>query len=210
MRGPDPLHHVWWITSRAAGISALLAVTASVLIGLLMATKILRRPKLNRTLMSVHEHAALAGLIAIAVHGLTLLGDPWLRPGLSGLLVPFTMGYRPLYTGLGVVAAFLAALLGLSFYARRRIGARLWRRLHRWTIAVYVLGVVHTLGAGTDASTAWMRVLLLVTGAPIVFLSLVRFLPQRTAAPAGGAVASRAGAGGDPGGRSTRTAPASP
>ena len=35
--------------------------------------------------------------------------------------------------------------------ARKRIGAKLWRKLHRATIAVYVLAVVHTLGAGTDA-----------------------------------------------------------
>lgn len=179
MRAPDPVNYAWWITSRAAGITALLAVTASVLIGLTMATRILRRPKLNRTLMSIHEHTALAGLIAIAVHGLTLLGDPWLRPGLSGLVVPFTMAYRPLYTGLGVIAAFLAALLGLSFYARRRIGANLWRKAHRWTIAVYVLGVIHTLGAGTDASTTWMRAGLIVTGVPILFLILVRLITHR-------------------------------
>lgn len=184
MRAPDPVTYAWWITSRAAGITALLAVTASVLIGLTMATKILRRPKLNRTLLSVHEHAALAGLIAIAVHGLTLLGDPWLRPGLSGLLLPFTMAYRPLYTGLGVIAAFLAVLLGLSFYARKRIGPKLWRKAHRWTIVVYVLGIIHTLGAGTDASTTWMRAGLIVTGAPILVLTMVRFLPRWTATPA--------------------------
>ena len=179
MRGPDPLHYSWWIASRAAGVTAMLAVSVSVLIGLLMSTKILRRPRLTRTLRSIHEHAALAGLVAIAVHGLTLLGDPWLRPGLTGLVVPFTMAYRPVYTGLGVVAALLALVLGLSFYARRRIGARLWRKAHRWTLAVYLLGVVHTLGAGTDASTPWLRTILLVTGAPILFLTLVRFLPER-------------------------------
>lgn len=179
MTGPDPLEHGWWLASRAAGIVALLAVTASVLVGLLLATKLHGQPKLNRTLMSVHEHTALAGLVAIAVHGVTLLGDPWLRPGLGGLLVPFTMDYRPVYTGLGGIAGLLAAVLGLSFYVRRRIGAKLWRRLHRATLAVYVLGVVHTLGAGTDASTPWMQGLLLVTAAPVLFLTLVRMLPAR-------------------------------
>ena len=39
---------------------------------------------------------------------------------------------------------------------------------------VYVLGVVHALGAGTDASTLWLRAFMLVTGAPILFLFLVR------------------------------------
>jgi sulfoxide reductase heme-binding subunit YedZ len=93
--------------------------------------------------------------------------------------VPFTMSYRPAYTGLGILAGFLAAILGLSFYARKRIGAKLWRRMHRWTIGVYALGVVHTLGAGTDASTTWMRILLGSTGTPILALLVLRLRPVR-------------------------------
>ena len=69
------------------------------------------------------------------MHGITLLGDPWLNPGVGGIAVPFSMGFRPLFTGLGVVAGYLAALLGLSFYFRRRIGARLWRKAHRATVS---------------------------------------------------------------------------
>ncbi len=95
--------------------------------------------------------------MAICVHGLTLMADRWLKPGLSGVLVPFTMSYRPFFTGLGVIAMYLVVLLGMSFYARRSIGTRLWRRMHRFTIVVYVLAVIHTLGAGTDASTPWLR-----------------------------------------------------
>ncbi len=125
------------------------------MLGLTMSAKLLRRPGLGKTLVSLHEHLALVGLGAIAVHGLALLGDPWLHPGLGGLTVPFTLAYQPLATGLGVIAGYLAALLGLSFYARRRIGVRLWRRLHRATILVWVLGAVHTLGAGSDAGTPW-------------------------------------------------------
>jgi sulfoxide reductase heme-binding subunit YedZ len=98
--------------------------------------------------------------------------------------VPFAIGYRPLFSGLGVVAAYLAALLGLTFYMRRRIGARLWRKAHRATVLVYVLGVVHALGAGTDASTPWLRVFLLLTGAPIAVLFLRRVLVRSARGPA--------------------------
>ena len=83
--------------------------------------------------------------VAIAVHGITLLGDPWLNPGVAGVTVPFTMGFRPLFTGLGIVGGYLAALLGLSFYFRKRIGAKLWRKAHRATILVYLLGLGHAL-----------------------------------------------------------------
>jgi methionine sulfoxide reductase heme-binding subunit len=177
---PDPLHYGWWLAGRASGVLALALVTLSVGVGLAMAGRVGRRPGLARTLLALHQHAALAGLVAIAVHGVTLLLDPWLHPGAMGVLVPFALGYRPLFTGAGVLAAYLAALLGLSFYARRRIGPRLWRKAHRATVLVYLAGVVHALGAGTDASTAWLRAFLLVTGVPIAALFLRRVLVRRT------------------------------
>jgi methionine sulfoxide reductase heme-binding subunit len=159
--------HGWWLASRASGLVALVLVTISVGIGLTMAGKVMRRPGLSRKLMAIHEHTAVAGIIAIAVHGITLLGDPWLNPGVGGVAVPFTMGFRPLFTGLGIVGGYLAALLGLSYYFRRRIGTRLWRKAHRATVVVYLLGLVHAFGAGTDASTVWFRWWVLMT-APFI------------------------------------------
>ncbi len=115
--------HGWWIASRASGLVALVLVTISVGLGLAMAGKVMRRPGLSRKLLAIHEHTAVAGIVAIAVHGITLLGDPWLNPGVAGIAVPFTMGFKPIFTGLGIVGGYLAALLGLSFYFRKRIGA---------------------------------------------------------------------------------------
>ncbi|MGZ4268510.1 MAG: ferric reductase-like transmembrane domain-containing protein [Solirubrobacteraceae bacterium] len=179
----DPLQYGWWLASRASGLVALALVTLSVGVGLAMAGRVARRPGLSRTLAALHQNAAIAGLIAICVHGLTLLADPWLHPGPVGVVVPFAMHYRPLYSGLGIVAGYLAALLGLSFYARRRIGPRRWRRLHRATVLVYVLGVAHAVGAGSDASTPWLRGFLLVTGVPIAALFVRRITAPRPAPP---------------------------
>jgi methionine sulfoxide reductase heme-binding subunit len=168
--------HGWWIASRASGLVALVLVTISVGIGLMMAGKVMRRPGLSRKLMALHEQAALAGLVAIAVHGISLLGDPWLNPGVAGVAVPFTMSFRPLFTGLGILGGYLAALLGLSYYVRRRIGARLWRKAHRATVVVYLLGLVHAIGAGSDASTSAFRWWVLLTMPPIAGLFLYRVL----------------------------------
>jgi Predicted ferric reductase len=173
--------HGWWLASRASGLVALALVTISVGIGLLMAGKLMRRPGLGPKLAAIHEHAALAAMVAIAVHGVTLLGDAWLSPGLAGIVIPFKMAYKPLWTGLGVLGGYLAALLGLSFYARRRIGARLWRKAHRFTVVVYALAVLHTLGAGTDASTPWLRWWLLLTAPPIALLFAYRLIHGWTA-----------------------------
>lgn len=171
--------HGWWIASRASGLLALVLVTVSVGLGLTMAGKVMRRPGLSRKLMAIHEHTAVAGIVAIAVHGITLLGDPWLNPGVGGIAIPFTMGFRPIFTGLGVLGGYLAALLGLSFYFRKRIGAKLWRKAHRATVVVYLLGLVHALGAGSDASAPWFRWWVLLTTPPIAVLFLYRVLAHR-------------------------------
>jgi sulfoxide reductase heme-binding subunit YedZ len=168
--------HGWWLASRASGLLALVLVTISVGLGLMMAGKVMRRPGLSRKLLAIHEHTAVAGIVAIAVHGITLLGDPWLNPGPAGVAIPFTMSFRPLFTGLGILGGYLAALLGLSFYFRKRIGAKLWRKAHRATVAVWMLGLVHAFGAGTDASAPWFRWWALLTTPAIAGLFAYRVL----------------------------------
>jgi sulfoxide reductase heme-binding subunit YedZ len=175
------LPHVWWLASRASGVVALVLVTISVGIGLTMSGKLIRKRGIGPQLTALHEQTALAGLIAIAVHGLTLLGDPWLHPSVAGISVPFVIGYRTVFTGLGIIGGWLAALLGLSYYVRRHIGAALWRKAHRATVAVYVLGLVHTIGAGTDANTEWLGWFMALTAIPMTMLFLRRALGRKPA-----------------------------
>ena len=183
MTRSDPVQVIWWLVSRASGVVALVLISLSVLIGLAMAAKVVRRPAVKRSMARLHEHVALAALVAIAAHGLALLGDAWLRPGLRGIAVPFAMSYRPAFTGLGIVAGYLALLLGPSFYLRRRIGVRRWRALHRGTIVVWLLSVVHAFGAGSDARTVWLRVVVLAPLAPIVYLLALRLTRGATQRP---------------------------
>ena len=176
---PDPLHYAWWLTSRASGVVALVLVSLAVLAGLAMAARVLPRPALKRAVTRLHEHVALATLGAIAVHGLSLLGDSWLKPGVRGIAIPFAMSYRPAFTGAGIIAGYLLALVGPSFYLRRRIGPARWRKLHRLSAAVWALSVIHTLGAGSDATGTWLRAVVLAPVAPIVYLLVLRLLRPR-------------------------------
>ncbi|HSD79806.1 MAG TPA: ferric reductase-like transmembrane domain-containing protein [Solirubrobacteraceae bacterium] len=189
----DPTQQVFWFASRALGIVAIALLAISVALGLAMSGRLVRRPGLPAKLRRFHEAATLVTLGLIVAHGGVLLGDGYLRPGLAGVALPFQLGYRPLWTGIGILAGWLAAILGLSFYARRRIGAKTWRWLHRWTVAVYVLALGHVVGAGTDGRSPWMIAMLTLLTAPIVFAFTLRMLPAapRTARPAGRPPAAR-------------------
>ena len=174
----DPSHQVFWFASRAFGLVAMVMLAVSVAVGLTMSGRLLSRPGLAAKLKRFHESATLVTLGLIIAHAGLLLFDSYLRPGLAGITVPFTLGYRPVFTGIGVIAGWLAAILGLSFYARKRIGVKTWRFMHRFTIAVYLLVLVHVVGSGTDAHQPWMVALLGALTAPIVFAFTYRILPR--------------------------------
>jgi sulfoxide reductase heme-binding subunit YedZ len=170
--------HLFWITSRAAGIAALILSSAAVCVGL----SIGKRVRLARAgdLRTTHEALSLATLAALAVHGLTLLGDGYLKPSLGDVAIPFLSSYKTFWTSTGIVAFWMLALLGLSYYARTRIGVQRWRRLHRFVALAWVLGIVHSLGEGTDAGQTWFLAMTAIAVLPPLALLAARWLGPRT------------------------------
>jgi methionine sulfoxide reductase heme-binding subunit len=178
----DPTPHLFWLSSRAAGTVALLLSSVGVCIGLLMGGRLVRGRGLD--LRATHEAVSLATLTAIVLHALTLLGDKYLHPNLADLTVPFVSGYKTIWTSTGIVAGWALLLLGSSYYARGLIGPRRWRLLHRFTVLAWALGVVHSLGEGTDAGSAWFLAMTTIAVAPAVVLFIARSLakaPKREA-----------------------------
>jgi sulfoxide reductase heme-binding subunit YedZ len=180
----DPFDYTWWLASRAAGIVGFIALGLVAVLGLVSALKLVS-PATAARLRPFHERLALTGLGAIAVHGLLLLLDPWLHPGVTGILIPFTMGYRPLWTGLGIIAFYALAAFGLSFYQRKRLGARRWRSAHRFASIAFVLGGVHAFFAGTDARSPLLMGIILGFFALVAVLGAARAfgLPAKRQAP---------------------------
>lgn len=174
--------HLWWLASRASGIVAIILLTFTVLVGLMMGGKFVQRVTggpgrgalAMRNLLRSHEQASIAALVAVGVHGVTLLGDAFLHPTLAQIAIPFTIDYKPFFVGIGIIGGYIAAALALSFYFRARIGAARWKKMHRWTIVAYWLAVGHVLGAGTDAGDAWFQIPLLASAGLVCVLFVIR------------------------------------
>lgn len=167
-------HHLFWITSRAAGSAAMLLASASVLVGLMMSSS--RHNPNRRDLRVLHEALSLTVLAMVGLHGVSLLGDAYLNPGVTGIVIPFINAYRPLWTGIGILAGYGLAALGLSYYLRDRIGASRWKRLHRLTAVFWLLAIAHTIGAGSDAAEPWFLVLNGAAIVPAALLLVLRWL----------------------------------
>lgn len=160
--------HLFWIISRGAGTTALILSSVSVCFGLLMAGRLIKGSSADRR--AYHEILSLSVMVAIAVHGLALIGDSYLHPSILDVTVPFALGYERLATTLGIVSGWALICLGLSFYVRDRIGRRRWRTIHMFTLLAWFGGLVHTLIEGTDAGQLWFLALVAVTTAPVLVL----------------------------------------
>lgn len=174
--------HFFWITTRAAGTVCLVAATVSLCIGLLMAGRIIR----GRDLRAVHEALSLTALVALAIHALSLLADSFFKPSLLDITVPFVSGYREPWMSIGIIGGWALAVLGLSYYARGLIGPDRWRRLHRWSAAAWALGLVHSIGEGTDNGRMWF---LAMTG--FVAVPALALLVQRLSGTSQGSLTAR-------------------
>jgi methionine sulfoxide reductase heme-binding subunit len=168
---------LFWITSRAAGTTAMVLSSAAVGVGLTMGGRLIKRGAPERR--SLHEVLSLSVMVAVAVHALSLLGDTYFHPSLLGVTVPFFASYDTLYTAIGIIAGWGLIILGLSFYLRKRIGLNRWKFIHRFTAVAWLLGLVHTFTEGTDSGRTWFVALILGTAAPALILLTVRLLKRR-------------------------------
>jgi methionine sulfoxide reductase heme-binding subunit len=181
-----------WVATRAAGYTAFALLTASVALGLLLSSPLrpTRWPRFATT--ELHRFVTLVTLVFIAIHVLVALLDSFIGFSLSDVLVPFTSNYRPVWMGLGIVSAYLAAALWASSWLQRRIGYRWWRRLHLGTFGVYVGASVHGIGAGSDTGWAWSWTIYLASFALVGALVVLR-LPDRAGRTPAPSRASRPG-----------------
>jgi methionine sulfoxide reductase heme-binding subunit len=172
-----------WYAARAAGVVAYLLLSSSVALGLLLAGKqhFERWPRF--ALEDVHRFAGLLGGFFIAFHVLLIGIDSQAHLGLGGLIVPFTSDYRPLWTGLGIVAAELLVALAFTNHYRKRLPHVVWRRLHYLNFAVWLAATAHGLGAGTDSGSGWLLALYAAAGGSVAALAARRFSRARTRTP---------------------------
>jgi sulfoxide reductase heme-binding subunit YedZ len=145
----------FWLLARATGITAYVLLTLSVLAGLLVKARPFGMAIKPASAVGLHRTLALLSLTALALQGLALVLDHTVEIGALALLVPGTAPYRPVWTGLGVLAGELMLLVYVSFGLRRRIGPRNWRRLHWTTYGAFAAATAHGVMAGSDSAEPW-------------------------------------------------------
>lgn len=173
--GAEP--KAYWYLARSSAFVAYGLLWLSMVFGLLMTNKLARAWPGGPAAFDLHQHTSLLGLAFALFHGLILLGDRYIQATLAQVLVPFAYsGFAPLWVGLGQLALYGLALVGLSFYVKDRIGRRMWRLLHFISFAVFALALAHGIWSGSDSGAPWAAAIYWVSGGGVLFLTAYRVL----------------------------------
>lgn len=170
---PDQL---WWFLARASGLVTLGASGGSVIWGLLLSTRLIRRRSLPKWLLDLHRFLGALTIAFLVLHVGALVADSFVHFGVADVLVPFHSSWRTVAVGWGVIAAYVLVAVEATSLLRRRLPRRWWARVHLSSFVAFALSVLHAATAGTDRSNRLFVVLTFAMCAAVVFLTLVRIL----------------------------------
>ncbi len=153
----DP--HLWWYITRASALIAWVLLTLSVIWGILLSTRLLRRIDNPGWLHDLHKFLSGLSVIMVLLHMATLMLDGWLKFTPVEVFVPFATDYRPLAVALGVVGFYLLIAVQGSSMIMHRLPRKFWKGLHYASYAAVLLTSFHAGLAGTDVGALGYKIL---------------------------------------------------
>jgi predicted ferric reductase len=170
-----------WYLTRSMGIIAYLLMSASVMWGLVLSSKIVKEVAPPPAALAVHNAISWAGIGLGVLHALALLFDTYYTYTLFDVLMPFVGPYRPGWVGLGTVSLYAMTVVSMSFAWRKWLGQTGWRLLHYTSFFFYAVVTVHGLMAGTDSASPAIRLLYVASVLGTLFLLNYRLLAAKKA-----------------------------
>jgi predicted ferric reductase len=150
-----------WYATRATGISALVLLSATMVLGTLTAGRAKSSlPAYART--EIHRRLSALTVAFLAVHIATSVLDTYVDINPVAAIVPLISRYHRYWLALGTIGFDLFLAVGISSALRQRISARSWRLVHWLTYLSWPVAIAHTVGMGTDARTGWVLALVAV------------------------------------------------
>ena len=156
-------------------------ITASVLWGLLLSTRVLGRRPTRPWLLALHRYLSALAIGATAVHLVALVADSYVQFRVVDVVVPMASSWRPGAVAWGIVAIYLLAVIEITSLVAERLPRPVWWSIHVTSLAVFTFGTVHGLQAGTDSTNALVRIVMVVGIAEVVFVLGVRVVYRRRA-----------------------------
>jgi methionine sulfoxide reductase heme-binding subunit len=163
-----------WLAARATGITAYLVLTVLVALGLILSHPVNQSTwKLSKRLFPWHENLFVFVVSFVLAHIVALILDPYADVSVIGAFIPGLSGYRTVPVAVGSVALYALLLTGLTARYTKALPAGWWLKLHRLSLAVFLLSWGHGMLAGTDSDS--LRWLYVVSGLVVIAAAAYRY-----------------------------------
>jgi sulfoxide reductase heme-binding subunit YedZ len=163
-----------WYVARASGLVAWGLLAASVVWGLLMTSKVIRRVARSSWLLDLHRWLAGLAVVFTAIHVVAILGDSYVHFGLASVLVPLATHWHPVAVAYGIASMYLLVAIEITSLLRRHINRRAWRAVHFLSFPLFVSSTVHGLSAGTDSRAPMVVITVVLVALAVAALTAVR------------------------------------
>ena len=171
--------HLSWYASRSAGLVAWALVTASILWGLAVSTRLIQRRGVPAWLLDLHRFLGTLSLVFVAVHLGALWADSYTVFRWRELFVPLASTWRPGAVAWGIAATYLLVAVQVTSWLMRRLPRRVWHSVHLSSFVMFVTATVHGFQSGSDRDTLVVQWLALTGATLVLFLVLFRLLAPR-------------------------------
>ena len=167
-----------WYVTRSSGLVAWALVTASILWGLTLSSRLVRRRGVPAWLLAVHKYLGTLSIVFVVVHLLALVADNYVYFSWSELFVPLATTWRPGPTAWGIVGFYLLIAIQVSSWLMRRMPRRVWHSIHLTSVVLFVAATVHGFQSGADRSNRLVQWAALVGSMLVVTLLVFRLLTR--------------------------------
>ncbi len=174
----------WWYVARAAGIVGWLFLTAAVLWGIMLSTKLFPRHRRPAWLLDLHRALGGLALLTIAIHLGALVADNYVHFTVADLTIPFASDWKTWQVALGVFAFWGVVVVEGTSLAMKHLPRRVWRGIHMFSYVTFLLTSLHGTFAGTDATNSLYVATSIVTTVALVAAVIHRIVTRSSDRPA--------------------------
>lgn len=168
-----------WYAARSSGLVSWSVVTVSIMLGLSLSTRLIRRKGVPAWLLDMHAFLGTLSIVFVAVHLVALWGDNFVYFGPRELFVPMASPWRTGAVAWGIAATYLLVAIQLTSWTMRKIPRRIWKSVHYTSIPMFVFATIHGFTAGADNHSLVVQWVALSGALAVFFLLLFRFLTPR-------------------------------
>jgi DMSO/TMAO reductase YedYZ heme-binding membrane subunit len=165
-----------WYVSRSSGLITWALVAASIVWGITLSSRLVRRRGIPAWLLDLHRYLAALSLIFTVVHILGLVADNYVYFGWKELFVPMASKWRPGPTAWGIVAFYILVAIEVTSLLMRKMPRKYWHGIHLLAYPLFILGTVHGFQTGADKGNKLVQWGALLVIELVVGLTLFRAL----------------------------------